>query len=363
MKKALSTLPLAVAALALSLAGPAAAARYASGVTVFAGPPLQKPVVPHADALAFFPRAVTIRAGETVTWQLFGFHTVTFAGANQPYPFVVPSGSQPTTNDASGSPFWWSGKLPLLTVSPVTLLPQSGASISSPLQVRSSGLLRILTARPGHPPAPFALRFTQPGVYHYQCAVHPGMRGVVIVLQRSKSEPSPTIEAAAAKQALGRAIADQRRLAGTKPANPLRVLVGAGDNATGAEVTSFFPSQLSINVGDTVTFVNHDQTDIHTVTFGPEKLRSSIEKGFAAPHGRQVLLNALGALPSDPPGPAAQYDGSNHGNGYLNSGILQPQGAPASAGPKSFAVTFTRAGVYHYECVVHANMDGTIIVR
>lgn len=361
MRKALITVPFAVAALAV--AGPAAAARHASGVTVFAGPPLRKPVVAHADALAFFPRAVTIHAGDTVTWQLFGFHTVTFPGAKQPYPFVVPAGSQPTTNDASGSPFWWSGKLPVLAVSPLTLLPQSGASISSPLQVRSSGLLRILTARPGKPPAPFALRFTQPGVYHYQCAVHPGMRGVVVVLAGSKTAPSAATEATASKQALARAIADQRRLAGTKPAAPLRVLVGAGDNATGAEVTSFFPSQLSINVGDTVIFVNHDQTDIHTVTFGPEELRSSIEKSFAAPHGRQVLLNALGALPSDPPAPAAQYDGSNHGNGYLNSGILQPQGSPASLGPKSFAVTFTKAGVYHYECVVHANMDGTVVVR
>lgn len=361
MRKALFTFPLAAAALAFAV--PASAARRASGVTVFAGPPIQKPVVAHADALAFFPRAVTIHTGDTVSWQLFGFHTVTFAGANRPYPFVVPSGSQPTTNDASGAPFWWSGKLPVLAISPVTLLPQTGASISSPRQVRSSGLLRILTARPGHPPAPFVLRFTQPGVYHYQCAVHPGMRGVVVVLPASRTAPSPSTVAAASKQAFARAIADQRLLARTKPAEPLRVLVGAGDNATGAEVTSFFPSQLSINVGDTVTFVNHDQTDIHTVTFGPEKLRAAIEKGFAAPHGRQVLLNPLGALPSDPPAPAAQYDGSNHGNGYLNSGILQPQGAPASAGPKSFAVTFTKAGVYHYECVVHANMDGTIVVR
>ena len=48
---------------------------------MFAGPPLQKPIVPHGDALAFFPRAVTIHAGDTVTWQILGFHTVTFAGA------------------------------------------------------------------------------------------------------------------------------------------------------------------------------------------------------------------------------------------------------------------------------------------
>jgi len=152
-------------------------------------------------------------------------------------------------------------------------------------------------------------------------------------------------------------------LLGTKPSKPLRVLVGAGDNATGAETTAFFPSRLDVHVGDTVTFVNHDQADIHTVTFGPEKLRSTIEQQFVLPKGHRVLVNPLGGLASDPPGGPVTYDGHNHGNGYLNSGVLHPQGAPAAAGPKSFSVTFTRAGVYHYECVVHANMDGTVVVR
>jgi plastocyanin len=241
------------------------------------------------------------------------------------------------------------------------LLPQGGATISSPAQVRSSGLVRILSAKPKAAPAPFTLTFTKPGIYHYLCAVHPGMRGVVVVLPSAKHVPSAASEATAAKRAVARAIADQRRLAKTKPSVPLQVFAGAGDR-TGAEVTAFFPSQLSVKVGDTVDFVNHDQTDIHTVTFGPDPFRSMIEKGFVSPQGKQVLLNPLGALPSDPPGPL-QYDGSNHGNGYLNSGILQPKGAPASLGPNAFSVTFTKAGVYHFECVVHAKMDGTIVVK
>lgn len=361
MSKALTALPAVLVALAA--AGPAAAMRHSTGVTVFVGPPLRTPVVLHSDALAFFPRAVTIHAGDTVTWQLFGFHTVTFPGAHRPYPSITPAGTQPVAKDAAGTPFWWVGKLPQLTISPLTVLQQGGATISSPSQVRSSGLVRVLSAPPGQPPAPFSLTFTRPGTYHYECAVHPGMRGVVIVQPASKAAPSAASEAVASKQAVARAIADQRRLSATKSKTPLKVLVGAGDNATGAEVTAFFPSQLSVHVGDTVTFVNHDQTDIHTVTFGPEAFRSSIEKTFAAPEGHQVLLNPLGGLSSDPPAGPVQYDGRNHGNGYLNSGILQPQGAPAAAGPKGFAVTFTKAGVYHYECVVHANMDGTIVVR
>lgn len=357
------TVALSAALAALAVAGPAAAARHSTGVTVFAGPPLRQPVVAHSDALAFFPRAVTIHAGDTVTWQLFGLHTITFPGSHRPYPSIVPVGKQPAAKDATATPFWWVGKLPQLTLSPLALAPQGSETISSPSQLRSSGLVRILTAPPGQPPAPFSLTFTQPGTYHYQCAIHPGMHGVVIVLPDSKGVPSVATEAAAAQKRLQAAIADQRRLSHTKPSKPLRVLVGAGDNATGAEITAFFPSRMSVHVGDTVTFVNHDQTDIHTVTFGPEKVTAPIEKGFVAPHGRQVLINPLGGLPSDPPAGPVAYNGRNHGNGYLNSGILQPQGAPAAAGPKSFAVTFTKAGVYHYECVVHPNMDGTIVVR
>jgi plastocyanin len=359
VKKALLAFLALVAAVA---AGPAAGSDRSTAVTVFAGPPLRKPVVAHADALAFFPRAVTIHAGDAVTWRLFGFHTVTFPGAHRPYPFIVPAGLQPAVNDAAGAAFWWSGKLPQLTLSPLTLLPQGGSSISSPSQVRSSGLVRILSAKPGAAPAPFTLRFTKPGVYHYACAVHPGMKGVVVVLPATKHVPSAASESAAAQRAVAHAVADQRQLAKTQPTSPLQVLAGAGSHVTGAEVTAFFPAQLSVKVGDTVSFVNHDQTDIHTVTFGPEAFRSMIEKGFVAPQGNQVLLNPLGALPSDPPGPV-QYDGGNHGNGYLNSGILQPAGAPASLGPNAFSVTFTKAGTYHFECVVHANMDGTIVVQ
>jgi plastocyanin len=189
------------------------------------------------------------------------------------------------------------------------------------------------------------------------------MHGVVIVVPSSTGTPSAASEATALKQTVARAVTDSVRLARTHAGGALRVLVGAGDNATGAEITAFFPSKLDVHVGDTVAFVNHDQTDIHTVTFGPESVTGSIEKGFVFPKGRQVLLNPLGGLPSDPPAGPVQYDGRNHGNGYVNSGVLQPQGAPAAAGPKSFSVTFTKAGVYHYECVVHANMDGTIVVR
>jgi plastocyanin len=102
------------------------AAGKSGSVTVYAGPPLQKPpagISPHADALFFFPRSVTITVGQTVTWQLFGFHTVTFAGSHHPYPFATPAGKQGVTKDAASQPFWWSGKAPVLAISPLAILP------------------------------------------------------------------------------------------------------------------------------------------------------------------------------------------------------------------------------------------------
>ena len=339
------------------------------GVTVYAGPNLQGPPPPgvskNADALFFYPKVVTVHVGDTVTWQFRGFHTVTFAGPLHSYPFIVPTGAkQPAANDAAGEPFWWVGNAPVLGLSPMSLLPQGGGTISSASQVRNSGLMRVLTSTPKKPPAPYTLTFTKAGTYRYECAVHSAMRGVVRVLPPSATVPSPGAQENQGKVELAHTIVDVRRLGHGKPATKLRILVGQGNAATGAEIAAFFPTKLVVSVGDTVTFRNDDQTEIHTVTFGPPKYTGKIESGFIAPQGKQLIVNPLGAFASEPPGSRLlQYDGTNHGNGYVNTGLLEPRGAPAKAGPQSFKVTFTKPGTYHFECVIHENMDGTIVVR
>jgi plastocyanin len=357
----------AVPAVALGAAGSSRSA-HAEGVVVYAGPNLLAApagVSKQADALFFYPKVATVHVGDSVTFQFRGFHTVTFPGAHRPYPFIVPvGGKQPAVKDAAGNPFWWGGAAPILGVSPLSLSPQGNGTISSPSEVRSSGLARIFAAAPKAPPAPYVLRFTRAGTYKYECAVHPGMRGIVRVLPSTASIPSPQSQARQAAIELQHTLADAKRLNRSKPSTKLKVFVGVGTNATGAEITSFFPSRLVAHVGETVTFRNADQTDIHTVTFGPEKLLANIEKTFVAPHGRQILLNPLGGFASEPPrSPTPSYDGTNHGNGYLNAGLLAPRGAPAAAGPQTYRVTFTKAGTYRYECVIHEHMDGTILVR
>jgi plastocyanin len=102
-----ASLLLAVAAAALAAAAPAWAAKGPK-LTAFAGPVFDAQsagVSPQSDALAFFPSSLTIRAGQSITWHIHGFHTVTFAGTMTNPPFVVPHPELPQApvNDAAGT--------------------------------------------------------------------------------------------------------------------------------------------------------------------------------------------------------------------------------------------------------------------
>ena len=336
-----------------------------------AGPLLKAPppgVTRQADALAFFPRGATISAGQSVTFVIAGFHTVTF-GSPKSFPLVVPfpHGKQPLLKDAAGAPMWWAGNAPLLSLNPRSVPQIGGTTISSASQVRSSGLLRVLTAG-NKQPKPYTLTFEKPGLYHFFCIVHPGMEGAIRVLPSTATAPSPDQAATRGQAELTRIIGDVKGIQSTNPTEKLAVWVGSG-KLNGASVTSFFPNRLVVNAGETVKFVSHDPLDIHTVTFGPKAYVGQIEKTFISP---KLTFNPFGVFPSEPPAPMlliepppppapAVYDGANHGNGYLNAGIVYPYAGPQK--PHLVRITFTKPGIYHYECVVHQNMDGTIVVH
>ena len=354
-----------LAALAIVAVSCAAAVAAPRTIPVSAGPLNRlSNVNRQADALAFFPSLITIQVGDSVQWHLNGFHTVTFPGTMRPYPFAVSTAAtQPLTNDAAGKPFWWSGTAPQVIISPLSVLPQGRPGVTSGAQIHSSGLLRIFQAGRSRP-APFTLTFRKVGVYRYRCAVHPGMRGVIRVVQRTARVPTLTRLAQRAAAQFANVVAQARAIAKRNPKKPARVWVGAGTRS-GAEVTAFFPSRVTVSRGTTVTFANNDLTDFHTVTFGPPAVRSQIEQTFVAPQGTPPLpvFNPLGFFSSEAPAsvvPVA-YDGTNHGNGYLNAGILAAKGT-RGPNPSVYRITFTKPGVYRYECVIHPGMDGTIVV-
>ncbi len=106
----------------------------------------------------FYPTAIKIKAGETVTWTTDDPatpHTVTFG----PEPDVA---ANPIGTDEPGH----------------ATLPTA-----PPGQAVSSGFMGVGPGRPGG--TAFQVTFTQPGIYHYICVLHDelGMVGTVTVSQ------------------------------------------------------------------------------------------------------------------------------------------------------------------------------------
>ena len=77
-----------------------------------------------------------------------------------------------------------------------------------------------------------------------------------------------------------------------------------------------------------IQWTNRDE-EIHTVTFRPANVP---DVDFITGPG----ANPLAAYPSDPPPALLPYDGTNHGNGFLNSGLLDnDSGSPSPpTGPR-----------------------------
>ncbi|MCH1770424.1 plastocyanin/azurin family copper-binding protein [Metallosphaera sedula] len=96
--------------------------------------------------MGYFPEIITIDVGDSIT-------------------FVINSTEPHTITFLSGNP-------PLNPFSPQALAP-IGGSVYNGTGIVSSGLLSQGQN--------YTLTFTKPGVYVYQCLIHPGMMGVVIV--------------------------------------------------------------------------------------------------------------------------------------------------------------------------------------
>lgn len=111
--------------------------------------------------------------------------------------------------------------------------------------------------------------------------------------------------------------------------------VGHGTAGTPVSFDTMFPGVTYIHEGDTITFTNAGNITPHTVSFAG---------GTKLPAPETPLANA----PSQPSG------GKYEGTGLLNSGMLMPG--------QSYAVSFTKAGVYDYVCILHPMMRGSVVV-
>ena len=311
---------------------------YVLGAALLSAPPTKWTVIvggTTADtsvyANGFFPKAIEIGVGDTITWTFEGFHNVAFLSGGEPPPFAVPDGNK----------LYWN---------PQMLLP-AGDNTYDGTGFHNSG-----TPRGG--PFSYTLTFTKPGRYTYECTIHSGMRGVVIVKEKATGTPAAALKQGRAEQAATLAAATAR-LANLKPERHgdtvVMPLVGSSEQRY--SLLRFGRSPLVIRRGTTVTWTMRDTFEIHTVTFSSGQKRPEFIIVEPQPGGPPKLqLNPVALTPTT----SKSYDGT----GFVNSGMLFPPGNPGHQ-PSSFSLTFTTPGRFEYWCLVHAETGqrATIIVQ
>ena len=353
MHRRIGVLTLCSAAI-LAIALPASASALTK--TVSAGPPgngLAKKVLGKAflkkyapDVNAFFLQRVTINQGDSVKFVINGFHDIDLPGTTgKDLPLLLPGPLVTGANDAAGVPFWFNGLRPSLGINPALFSKIGGSTYDGTSRIDSGITASKLT-----------VKFTKPGTYKYFCDVHPGMVGYVVVRATGKSIPSAAQDAAAATKQQLAALAAVKKAAKVKPpANEVDVgSAGAG----GAEDYTMFPATLHVSKGTVVTFtMTPDSREAHTATFGPVGYLTTLANSITSPAPKQQVW-----YPSDPPmsGPV-QQSATSHGNGFANTGVLDED--PTTPNPVFSKIKFLQKGTYHYICLIHPFMRGTIVVQ
>ena len=335
----------------------------------------------------FFPHTLTIHAGDAVTFTSHGFHSVTFPLTGQDPPDISAfdtSHSYSGYNDAQGLPFWFNGG-PILQVPNDRWQRVGGATnaaqrscgagepgtkpnIEDGTQYRNSGFPLDGTSAP----PPYSLCFPRTGTFTYYCIIHRGrmthgMKAQIVVVPAGTPIPTKTQDATRATAEMNAAYATATAQDNYDPGGST---IALGHDAGDAALLRPFPFDKTVSVGTTVTFSLSSMTEIHIAAFGPAAYRDANEnKFFQFPDGT-AALNPMIFLPSDPPpgpSPRPPYTGTNHGNGWETTGLLNSETPdptrPSTLGSPSINVTFTNAGNYQFECLIHPGMEGTVHVQ
>jgi plastocyanin len=341
----------AVAAAALLL--PAAVAQAATK-DMYAGTPpkgLLKGVPAFATDNAFYPKRTKIHAGDRVAFRIAGFHNALLApkGATPPELFMLDPGVPVTgVKDAAGVDMWFNNQ-PSVAINPQVAMP-AGGKVYDGTKLVGSGLPL------GGPPKPMRVKFPKKGTYTVLCSLHPGMKGTVVVNGKRARIPTAKQDAKRIKkQARDAAKLAKKLVNGNGPGG---ATVLAGNDRKGVATLAFFPDSTTVKAGESVTFaMSNRSTETHNVAFGPEDYAKQLAQTFIGPAG----LDPMTVYPSEPPPTGLVVDGTSHGNGYVNTGLLDDVGATPM--PESSTVTFTKPGTYQYYCIVHgAEMKGTVTV-
>jgi plastocyanin len=317
------------------------------------------------DIQAFFPSELTINAGDAVYFELPdppGFHTITFLSGEDPPPLFIPDPDAEPATPAAGPP--------QLLLNPLVAFP-SGDTTYDGTGFLSSGL--DVLRQPGD--APVVVTFSQPGSFDYRCIPHGAVMQATIIVQEAGAdlpEDQAAVDARgdeerAALIAEGIAARDEyaEATSATNDDGSTTWEVAAGVGAGQARVLAFLPDVIEISAGDTVRWMNHSETEPHTVTF--------VGAGAEPPEDLLVepTADGLPKLIQNPLTLFPQGEATYSGDGYVNSGFMGniTPGGQSFGGQNPFELTFDTPGEYPYYCVLHASgpegpgMAGRVIVR
>jgi plastocyanin len=288
----------------------------------------------NTHVLAFAPQSLQVHRGDTVQWMVAGFHNIHFA-SGLTEAIIAP--------EVDG--------VPLPQVNPAVAFP----NVESGALFQGSDVNSGLSLDPENPMITFSLVMdVEPGNYAYFCDIHPGMVGVINVVDDATPIPNPAeaLQAAAVEWSMVTGAGVQAAMEASMQPPTVNadgtLEVSAGLQAGAAAVLQFFPSVAVIDAGERVTWsVAGNSREPHFVTWPP--LPPGAEFDIILPDTGPPIIalneNALGTT----------ADGTEVGaEGHFNSGFLMPG--------QSFTLTFTEPGVYNYVCFIHPGMQGAVVV-
>lgn len=304
---------------------------------------------------AFFPESIRVRVGDTVTWKI---------NSDEPHTATFLSG-EPAPQDPIPIPDRGPGEMMLnpLIAFP-SRAPDAPVESYSGTGYLNSGMLSVGKVVP--PLEEFSVTFEAPGVYQYNCLLHPAMVGEVVVEAANTADLAsqdeidaqvqPEIEALIAEADMIRAGATNSEMIRSEPGPNDSTFWHIPAGVTGSdprlEIYDFFPKNATIQAGDTVIWTS---TFFHHVAFHPGEPVPEFVLPEPQDAGPPILVVNPKVLA--PIKPSGEFDGT----AYFSSGLI---GAGPVPGGTTFAMTFTEPGTYNYVCAVHRplGMEGTITV-
>ena len=390
---------IALSALGVAILGTAVQAGATSAPdTITIGVDNASPAGHNFQYVDFFPRGLPLGEGVSPTviqdgttvdfaWNSGskdGFHTATLlkqgvapgpATWGADHPPVAPD-----TDDGAGQ----------LEENPAILAPgpdpSCGHSPTNPCQYGGSHEINS-GAMPTSSGAHFFVRvFLDSGTtttIHFVCLIHPGMQGALTVAPGLANEVQPTSTATLATAAATQYASDTaeataaENLANTKAVanngdGTHTITMTAGTASQHVEVLEMLPNRVEARPGDKVKWVTTTRADIHTVTFPLGHGSDGVDPlPFVCEGPGATDTPAAGPPPGfgcsspaafeahfvpGPSGPTAIESATT----VATSGIIASQQTPF---PQSYTFSFPNTGSYAYQCRVHDNMVGTVVVN